>query len=146
MTERDLDALLHQAARRTDGRYRVVASKAVEGRPLGPFSYYGVRPDDPNDTIPHEHRRSLRGLRMFAAWINHVDVRSENSLDTVVRNETGLNVVRHHLIDFNATLGSAGIGPADRRSRERVRPGPTADPAVAPDLWHVCTAMPHNSI
>jgi hypothetical protein len=116
MTERDLDALLQQAARRTDGRYRVVASKAVEGRPLGPFSYYGVRPGDPNDTIPHEHRRSLRGLRVFAAWINHVDVKSENSLDTVVRNETGLNVVRHHLIDFNATLGSAGIGPADRRS------------------------------
>ena len=116
MTERDLDALLQQAARRTDGRYRVVASKAVEGRPLGPFSYYGVRPDDPNDTIPHEHRRSLRGLRVFAAWINHVDVKSENSLDTVVRNEVGLNVVRHHLIDFNATLGSAGIGPADRRS------------------------------
>jgi hypothetical protein len=53
---------------------------------------------------------------VFAAWINHVDVKSENSLDTLVRNEVGLNVVRHHLIDFNATLGSAGIGPADRRS------------------------------
>jgi len=116
MTGRDLDALLTQSARRPDGRYRVLASQALAGTPLGPFSYFGVRPDDPNDTIPHEHRRSLRGLRVFAAWLNHVDVKSENSLDTLISNDRGLNVVWHHLIDFNATLGSSGIGPADRRS------------------------------
>jgi hypothetical protein len=116
MTERDLTALLLKGARRGDGRYRVVASRALAGKPLGPFTYYGVRPDDPNDTIPHEHRRTLRGLRVFAAWLNHVDVKSENSLDTLIRDDTGLPVVRHHLIDFNATLGSAGIGPADLRS------------------------------
>ena len=52
---------------------------------------------------------------MFAAWINHVDVKSENSLDTLVREDERM-IVRHNLIDFNATLGSAGIGPADRRS------------------------------
>ena len=114
MTENDLDVLLLKAARRPDGRYRVIASKALPGTPVGPFSYHGVRPDDPNDTVPHEHRRELRGLRVFAAWINHVDVKSENSLDTLVR-EDGRTIVRHNLIDFNATLGSAGIGPADRR-------------------------------
>lgn len=116
MTESDLTALLLKAARRADGRYRVVAGKALTGKPLGPFTYYGVRTDDPNDTIPHEHRRTLRGLRVFAAWINHVDVKGENSLDTLIRDDTGRWVVRHHLIDFNATLGSAGIGPADPRS------------------------------
>ena len=116
MTEGDLTSVLLKAARRADGRYRIVASKALTGKPLGPFAYYGVRTDDPNDTIPHEHRRTLRGLRVFAAWINHVDVKSENSLDTLIRDDTGRSVVRHHLIDFNATLGSAGIGPADRRS------------------------------
>jgi hypothetical protein len=116
MSASDLDALLSKVARRADGRYRAVASKALPGRPLGPFSYYGVRPDDPNDTIPHEHRRELRGLRVFAAWINHVDVKSQNSLDTLVGDDSGRRVVRHHLLDFNATLGSAGIGPADRRS------------------------------
>jgi hypothetical protein len=53
---------------------------------------------------------------VFAAWINHVDVKSENSLDTLVTNDAGLRVVRHNLLDFNGTLGSAGIGPQDRRS------------------------------
>jgi hypothetical protein len=116
MTENDLTSLLLKVARRADGRYRAVAGKALPGKLFGPFAYFGVRPDDPNDTIPHEHRRALRGLRVFAAWINHVDVKSENSLDTLVRKDTGVSVVRHHLIDFNATLGSAGIGPTDRRS------------------------------
>jgi hypothetical protein len=115
LTEADVDALLHHVARRPDGRYRALASTQLPGTPLGPFSYYGVRPDDPNDTVPHEHRRSLRGLRVFAAWINHVDVKSENSLDMLAADE-GRRIVRHYLIDFNATLGSAGIGPADRRS------------------------------
>jgi hypothetical protein len=116
MTDQDLDGLLANAARRSDGRYRAMASKALPGTPVGPFSYYGVRPDDPNDTIPHEHRRELRGLRVFAAWINHVDVKSENSLDTLVPTDDGHVVVRHNLLDFNATLGSGGIGPADRWS------------------------------
>jgi hypothetical protein len=115
ITEKDLDALLQKVARRPDGRYRLLASKALPGRPLGPFSYYGVRSDDPNDTVPHEHRRELRGLRVFAAWINHVDVKSGNSLDTLVP-EDGRMLVRHHLIDFNSTLGDAGVYRDDPRS------------------------------
>ena len=51
-----------RAARNGDGSYRVLASKALEGKPVGPFRYYGTRPDDPNDIFPHEHRRELRGL------------------------------------------------------------------------------------
>lgn len=116
MTASDLDAVLRNAARGSDGRYRALVSKALPGTPLGPFSYYGTRADDPNDTIPHEHRRALRGLRVLAAWINHVDVKSENSLDTLVPGDAGVQIVRHNLLDFNATLGSAGIGPAPRRS------------------------------
>jgi hypothetical protein len=105
MTPRDLEDLLEKAARHPDGTYRVLASKALPGRPLGPFRYYGTRPDDPNDIHPHEHRRELRGLSVFAAWLNHDDSRAINTLDTLV-NDGGRAVVRHHLIDFGSTLGS----------------------------------------
>jgi len=112
LTGSDVDRLLRIAAQEPDGSYRVLASKALEGKPLGPFLYVGTRPDDPNDVVPHEHRRELRALRVFAAWTNHVDSKSINSLDTLVT-ENGRSTVRHHLIDFGSTLGSASIKPRD---------------------------------
>lgn len=105
MTERDLDRLLAKAARQPDGGYRVLASKALPGRPLGSFRYYGTRPDDPNDIFPHEHRRELRGLLVFAAWLNHDDSRSVNTLD-VLMPDAGRSIIRHYLLDFGSTLGS----------------------------------------
>lgn len=115
MTRADLDFILNRAARQPDGSYRLLASKALPGRSVGPFRYFGTRPDDPNDLIPHEHRRELRGLRVFAAWLNHADSRGINSLDTLV-DQDGLTLVRHHLLDFGSTLGSAGIDQKSRRS------------------------------
>jgi hypothetical protein len=108
MTPRDVDELLERAARSADGSYRVLASKALRGRPLGPFRYYGTRPDDPNDIYPHEHHRELRGLLVFAAWLNHDDSRSVNTLDMLVPAEDR-SLVRHHLIDFGSTLGSGSV-------------------------------------
>jgi hypothetical protein len=101
----DVDDLLARVAHNADGTYRALASKAVEGKPLGPFRYYGTRPDDPNDVFAHEHRRELRGMRVFAAWLNHDESRSINSQDSLV-NRDGRRVVRHFLIDFGSTLGS----------------------------------------
>ena len=108
LTTRDIDRLLRMAAQDSDGSYRVIASKAVSGKPVGPFLYVGTRSDDPNDVVPHEHRRELRALRVFAAWTNHVDSKAINSLDTLVT-ENGRAVVRHNLIDFGSTMGSASI-------------------------------------
>jgi hypothetical protein len=112
LTQADVNRLLRMAGRSADGSYRVIASKALDGRPVGPFLYSGTRPDDPNDIVPHEHRRELRALRVFAAWTNHVDSKAINSLDTLVT-ENGRAVVRHHLIDFGSTLGSASLKPRD---------------------------------
>lgn len=108
LTRDIVDAFLAKGARRADGLFRVVASRALPGKPVGPFKYFGTRLDDPNDIFPHEHRRELRGLRGFAAWLNHDDSRSVNSLDTVVEVD-GRAIVRHHLIDFGSTLGSASV-------------------------------------
>jgi hypothetical protein len=105
MRRRDIDTVLSKAARNADGTYRVLASKGLPGAPLGHFRYYGTRPDDPNDIFPHEHHRELRGLSVFAAWLNHDDSRSVNSLDMLVR-DGNRSIVRHHLIDFGSTLGS----------------------------------------
>jgi hypothetical protein len=112
LRDADIDRLLRMASKSGDGSYRVIASRAVEGKPIGPFMYAGTRPDDPNDIIPHEHRRELRALRVFSAWTNHVDTKAINSLDTLVTRD-GRTVVRHYLIDFGSTLGSASVKPRD---------------------------------
>lgn len=114
MSRDDIDEQLSRAHRNPDGSYRVVAGSALAGRPVGGFKYEGTRPDDPNDIVPHEDRRELRGLRVFSAWVNHTDAKAINSLDTVV-SDGGRSYVRHHLLDFNAALGSAGIGERERR-------------------------------
>jgi hypothetical protein len=108
----DVDKLLEHVDREPDGSYRVIASKAVDGTPLGGFRFYDTRPDDPNDIVPHEHRRELRGLRVFAAWVNLVDSKANNMLDVLVR-ENSHAYVKHYVQDVGATLGSGGVGPAE---------------------------------
>ena len=108
----DIRVLLRKAHREPDGTYRVIASKALEGRPVGGFRFYGTRSDDPNDTVSHEHRRELRAYGTFAAWVNHVDSKSINTLDTVV-DQGDRKVVRHNLLDFGSTVGSAGVYPRE---------------------------------
>jgi hypothetical protein len=115
MTDRDIDEVLARAARNSDGTYRVLASLNLAGDPRGPFRYYGTRPDDPNDIYPHEHRRELRGLVVFSAWLNHDEVRSANSLDTLVRVD-GRTILRHNLLDFGSTLGSGSVQAQSRRA------------------------------
>jgi hypothetical protein len=115
MKWRDIDAVLEKAARGADGSYRVLASRNLPGDPVGPFKYHGTRPDDPNDIFPHEHRRELRGLLVFSAWLNHDEVRSANSLDTLVP-AGGRSIVRHHLLDFGSTLGSGSVQAQSRRA------------------------------
>ena len=115
LTPNDIEDILEHAAMQPDGTYRVLASRNLPGRVLGPFRYYGTRPDDPNDIHPHEHRRELRGLSVFAAWLNHDEVRSTNSLDTVVT-VGGRQIVKHHLLDFGSTLGSGSVKAQSRRA------------------------------
>ena len=110
LTAGGLEHFLGSVGRTKDGRLRAIASKFIAGKPKGPFSYTGVRSDDPNDTIPHEHRRELRGLRVIAAFLNHHDVKQINTLDSYVE-EDGKKFLKHYLIDFGSTLGSATIAP-----------------------------------
>jgi hypothetical protein len=79
------------------------------------FRYQGTRQDDPNDVVPHEHRRDLRGLSVFCAWLGHDDSRAINNTDFLVE-ENGIHFIKHYLIDFGSTSGSASIGPNSPRS------------------------------
>lgn len=108
----DVDALLARADRAADGSYRVVASKALAGKPIGRVRFFDTRPDDPNDVVPHQHRRELRGYGVFAAWLNHTDAKAINSLDMLVT-ENDRTFVRHNLIDFGSSLGSGGVTAGD---------------------------------
>ena len=112
MRDSDIDNLLERANREGDGSYRVVASKALSGTPVGRVKFVDTRPDDPNDLVPHQDRRELRAYGVFAAWLNHVDAKAINSLDVLV-SENGKSFLRHYLIDFGSALGSGGVGPAD---------------------------------
>jgi hypothetical protein len=100
----DLNEILERVARRPDGTYRVIAGRLLPGKVLGNFRYEGTRPDDPNDLVPHEHRRELRALRVFGAWTNLTDLKSANTIDTLVQ-ENGRSVVRHWLQDVGSTFG-----------------------------------------
>lgn len=106
MTHRDVTEIMMNVPRSRNGKFRAVASLAIEGDWAGPFRYWGTRKDDPNDTVPHEHRRDLRGLSVACAWLNHDDSRSINTVD-FVENANGVKFIRHYLLDFGSTLGSA---------------------------------------
>ena len=115
MTQRDLNEILVMSAETRDGRYRAIASLQLPGKDIGRFRFYGVRRDDPNDTVPHEHRRELRGYYVFCAWLNHDDSRALNTLDTLVE-ENGIKYIRHHPQDFGSTLGSGTEHPKSPRA------------------------------
>ena len=108
MTRRDLILLREKVAQDERGRFRAVASRFLEGKFLGEFRYYGTRSDDFNDIVDHEHRRDLRGLFVFSAWLNHNDSRAINNMDLLVE-EIGVSFVKHYLIDFGAMFGSASV-------------------------------------
>lgn len=114
MVAKDLYDILAQIPLLPDGTFRVVASLAIPGKELGPFRYEGTRSDDPNDIVPHELRRDLRGLFVFCAWLNHTDAKGANSYDTLDE-EDGISFIRHYLIDFGSALGSDGDIPKDAR-------------------------------
>jgi len=115
ITPEFLDRLLARVSRRPDSSFRAVASRFLPGKPLGEWKYSGRRRDDPEDLIPHELRRELRGLWTINSWVHHDDCSARNTLDMWVT-EGGRSFVRHHLIDFSGCLGAASIDKHSYRS------------------------------
>ena len=104
-----LDALFAKALKR-NGLIRMSASAWISGYAIGPYRYEGTRKDDPNDIVPHEDRRELRGMRVIAAWLGRTDAREVNSFDTWVADdeskpESSPGHVLHYQLDESETLG-----------------------------------------
>ncbi len=105
MNQDDLERMLKDIPRYKDGKIRVLASKFVNGKPVGIWEYRGMRNDDPNDLVAHQHRRELRGLRVISSWLNDADRRAANTL-AVYTEKNGKKYIKHYLIDMGSTLGS----------------------------------------
>ncbi|MFW6347145.1 MAG: hypothetical protein ACOC2C_00870 [Cyclonatronaceae bacterium] len=106
MTEDDYRLIVDDKPRNEQGNIRALASKFVDGRPLGPWYFQGRRKDDPNDRVNHEHRRELRGMRIISSWLNDTDRRDANTM--AVYTDDGY--LRHLVQDFGNTLGANGGG------------------------------------
>lgn len=105
-----LNKVLDNAQKRGD-LIRMVASKWLPGRTVGPFRYEDTRDEDPNDVIPHEDRRELRGARVIAAWLNHFDSREQNTMTTWMaldekKKDSSPGYLLHWYIDLGDCFGS----------------------------------------
>ena len=112
LTEKDIDSFLKTVAVDRQRGYRAVATRVPVDwdKLVGNFQFFNTRSDDPNDIVPHEHRRDLRGLFVFAAWLNHNWILPTSTVDVLVV-ENDIPFIRHFLIDFTTTLGSGHKRP-----------------------------------
>ena len=104
MTQQDYRQIISTVSRNEEGHVRALASKFVDGVPLGPWYLEGTRRDDPNDRVKHEHRREIRGMRVISSWLNDTDRRDANTMAVY----TNRNYIRHLVQDFGNTLGANG--------------------------------------
>jgi hypothetical protein len=114
----ELDRELDQVEAMADGRIRGLASRWLDGKPVGGHPGEGVRDDDPNDRIPHQLRRDLRGSVAIFAWLDHLDVKEANSLDMWVADpaDAGRHYVKHFLVDFGRSLGAGAMFGSNLRA------------------------------
>jgi hypothetical protein len=111
MTVLDLEQALARVNVYPDGSYRGLASRFLDGKPLGGVDPEGVREDDRNDVVPHEERREMRGQYVIFSWVDHTDVKFDNFLDMWVEDPANPkhHYVMHYLVDFGNALGTLGV-------------------------------------
>lgn len=117
LTRAELERRLAEVEHQPDGTLRGMASRWVSGKPLGGHPAEGVREDDPNDRIPHERRRDLRGSSVMFAWLDHVDLQESNFLDMWMTDprDPKRHYVEHFMIDFGKAMGVMAATKRDPR-------------------------------
>jgi len=85
-------------------RRRAAATRWPIGRDLGPTPVNRRREDDPNDHLPHVDRRSLRVMKIVAAWLGITEL-EPRMLRDVYLGERGQGHVEHELTGLDGALG-----------------------------------------
>lgn len=93
-------------------------AQSTFGMGIGPTSPSGTRDDDPNDTIPHERRRTLRALALVADWLG-LDEIKPRTLRDVYFGEPGRGHVQHQVSDLHDALGAEAFLLGLRRTEDR---------------------------
>ena len=115
LDRKGLEDRLAQIDHGKDGRIRGLVSRWIAGKTVGGHASEGTRRDDPNDLIPHELRRDLRGAYSVFAWVDHVDIHEGNFVDTWVADATdkARHYLVHYFIDFGRSLGGMALFATD---------------------------------
>lgn len=118
LDRKEVDRELALAWHTPDGRIRVLASRWLTGESLGGTPPSGTRRGDPNDRIPHQDRRDLRGQYPLFAWVQHLDLVQANFLDMLVAppDDPSHRYVEHYLLDFGRALGAGAVIEHDLRA------------------------------
>jgi hypothetical protein len=121
LRRKEVDRLLGTVARTSDGRIRVLASRWLSGESLGGTPPDGVRRGDPNDRIPHQDRRDLRGAYPLFAWVEHTDLVQANFLDMLITppHDHARRYVVHYMIDFGKSMGVMAVSDHNLRVSHR---------------------------
>jgi len=112
----DVDNFLKLVGHDSQRGYRAVATRVRRRTLLGNYQFYGTRSDDPNDIVPHEHRRDLRGMWVLHAWLNNPEFSPASTHSVLVSDGPGQpQYIRRHVIDFFRTLGAGSRGAKEIR-------------------------------
>jgi hypothetical protein len=107
---------------------RAVAIRWPAEADLGPTPILWTRPDDPNDVLPHIHRRTLRASLVFALWLGLDDIREHTFRDAYV-GTASRGFVRHYFVGLEDALGTDSLSP------DGLAPNPQEDGSSASLLF-----------
>jgi len=120
LTDDDLLDVITRHEAKKMGKMRSIVFEWAEGDTLGPFAFRGKRGDDKNDRIPHEHRRELRGLRVFLEFLGRADTDTLFPLDTFISDGGDKGYIKHYV----ASTIHVGKKPINQKYKFKITPSP----------------------
>jgi hypothetical protein len=109
-----VQAFLDSGPPAVDGEYRVSATRWPLGFDVGITDDEGTRSGDPNDRIEHQHRRSLRSLKVIGSWLGIANIGVKKTRDAYI-GEPGLGHLLHYIVGMEEALGAGSLVGARKK-------------------------------